>query len=135
MVQSEQQQQILSWVKSFVIFWYMLVCSMYIKWLKQFKLWKVLTAIGSIVVAGVLTSHALLHFVYDLKAALMNVQHCLILQLTFYDFELGNNIAEATRNICWIKSGDHSTVNKKKMVEEILLGLQKPQWSGKVRQA
>ena len=34
--------------------------------------------VGSIVVGGTLTCYALLHFVYDLKAPLMNVQCSLI---------------------------------------------------------
>ena len=29
------------WVKGFVVFWYMLLCNIYITWLKQFKSWKV----------------------------------------------------------------------------------------------
>ena len=37
---------------------------------------------------------------YDLKAAQMNVQCSLIWELMLYEFKLGNNGTEATKNIC-----------------------------------
>ena len=42
--------------------------------------------IGSFVVVGTLTCCALAHFVYDLQAAQMNVQHRLIWELMLYGF-------------------------------------------------
>ena len=45
---------------------------------------------------GVLT-RVLLHPVYDLKAAQMNVQHSLICKLMLYKFILGYDAAEATK--------------------------------------
>ena len=44
-----------------------LVCSVYIMWLKQFKLRKVPVVVGSIVVDGVLTCCALFHSMYPFK--------------------------------------------------------------------
>ena len=49
----------------------------------------------------------------DLKATQMNIQLGLIQELTFYKCELGHNAAEATKNICCVKSErlvDHCTV-------------------------
>ena len=43
--------------------------------------------IGSIVVVGVLTCYALLHSMFDLKAAQMNVKHILIQELILYKFK------------------------------------------------
>ena len=86
---------------------------MYIPWPKQFKPWKVPTVVGSIVVVGVFTCCTLLHSLCALEATQMNIQHCLIWE--FYEFELGHNIAEATKNICCVKSEDavnHSTVTR-----------------------
>ena len=56
--------------------------------LKQFKPWNVPTLVGSIMLVSVL------HSMWNLKATQMNVQHCVILQLLFYKFELGHNAAE-----------------------------------------
>ena len=42
--------------------------------LRQFKLWKLLAMVDSIVLVGVLTCCAWLHCACDLKAALMNMQ-------------------------------------------------------------
>ena len=47
---------------------------------------------------GALTCYALLHSLYDLKAAQMNVQ------LMHYVFKLGLNAREANKNICCMKS-------------------------------
>ena len=56
----------------------MLICCMYIMWLKQFKVWRVPAVIGSIVVAGALTWCVLLHSILDLKITQMNMPHSLI---------------------------------------------------------
>ena len=61
-------------VKSFGMFWYVLVCHMCIVWPKQFK---PLTVVDSIVVVSALT-YTLLHLMCDLKAAQMIAQHSLI---------------------------------------------------------
>ena len=61
------------WVKSFAIFWYVIVRNMYIIWQKQFKLWKIPVMIGSIMVVVMLICYALLHFMWDLKAIKMNM--------------------------------------------------------------
>ena len=66
--------------------------------------------IGSIVVVGVLT---LLQSVYNLKAAQMNVKCSLMHKFMLYEFELGHNTAEPTKNIYCVKGDgtvDHSTV-------------------------
>ena len=72
-------------------------------------------AVNSIVVVGALTRCSLLHFVCDLKAALMNVHRCLIREFMLYYFEVGQNAAETTKNICWAKGEDtvdHSRVTR-----------------------
>ena len=53
--------------------------------------------VGSIVVVGVPTCCALLHFMCNLKATQMNVQHSLIGELTIYKFKLSHNFTEATQ--------------------------------------
>ena len=78
------------------------VCSTYIIWLKQFKLWKVSNVVSSITVVGVLTC-ALVLSMCESKATQMNVQHSLIHELILYKFKLGYNSAEVTKNICWVK--------------------------------
>ena len=52
---------------------------------------------NSIAVVGALTPIALLHSVCDLKTARKNVQRKVML----YEFELGHNAAERTKNIYW----------------------------------
>ena len=45
----------------------------------------------------------------------MNVQSSLIQELMLYEFELRNNITEATKNICWAEcegAVDYSTVTR-----------------------
>ena len=64
--------------KSLSIFWYLLVCGVYITWLKQLKLWKVPAVVGSILAIGALILCALLHSMCDLKATQMNMQYSLI---------------------------------------------------------
>ena len=81
------------------IFGNVLVCGVYIMWPKQFKVWKVPTVVGSIVVVGVLTSYALLYLMCDLKAAQMNMQW----ELMVYEFKLGHDSVETTKNICCAK--------------------------------
>ena len=53
-------------------------------------------------VIGVL-KYALLHFICDLKATQMNIQYSLILELMFYNFKLGHNVTEVTKNISCVK--------------------------------
>ena len=94
----------------FAIFWYVLICCMYIMWPKQFKYWKAPSVDGSIVVVC-----ALLCTMYDLKAAQMNMQHCLIQKFMLYKFDLDHNVTEATKNICCAKGEstvDPSTVTR-----------------------
>ena len=45
----------------------------------------------------------MLHLVYDLKTAQINVQCSLIQELMLYEFKKDNNLAEATKNICYRK--------------------------------
>ena len=71
--------------------------------------------IDSIMVVGVQTCCALLHLVYNLKVAQMNMQYSLIWELMLYKLELDHNAAEATKNICCVKGDgtfDHSTITK-----------------------
>ena len=72
-------------------------------WLKQSKPWKI-TIVDSIMVVGVLTHCALLHFVYDLKNTQMNRKCSLIWEVTLYEFEWDNNTEEASKNIWGAKS-------------------------------
>ena len=74
--------------------------------------------LGSIVVVDVLTSGELLHPVYDLKAAPINVQCSQIREFTLYPFELGLNATEATKN------RDEGPVDQRTVTS--LLGLQEP---------
>ena len=71
--------------------------------------------VGSIVVVGVLTQYALHHSVCELKVAPMNVQYRLIWKLIHYQFELGHNTTQPTKNIYCMKGEgavDHSTVTR-----------------------
>ena len=68
----------------------------------------------------------------DLKAAQMNMQHSLIWELILYKYELGYNATKTSKNICNAK--DEGTVDyNNQMIQEILLTLQEPQYSSKVR--
>ena len=49
-----------------------------------------------------------------------------------YELELGINDVEATKKICCTK-GESALNYNNQMVEKILLGLQEPRWSGKIR--
>ena len=92
-----------------------LVCSVYITWSKQFKLWKLPFVVGSIVVVGGLTRYALFHFFCNLKALQMNMQFSLIWEFKLYKFELGSNTIEVTKNICCTKgeqTNDYNTVSR-----------------------
>ena len=102
---------LLGWVKSFVIFLSILVFRAYITWLTQFKPWELLIIISNIVVVGALTHYALLHSVCDLKSAQRNMQPSLIQEFMLYDFKVGHNADEATKNISCVKS--EGTVNRK----------------------
>ena len=62
-------------------------------------------------VVGAVT-HVLLYFVYDLKITKMHIQCSLIQKLMFYEFKMGYNTTEATKNICYVKGEgavDHNT--------------------------
>ena len=68
----------------------------------------------SVVVDGALI-HALLYSAYELKATQMNMQHSLIWKLMLYEFKLGYNTMEATKDICCVKDEgvvDHNTVTR-----------------------
>ena len=54
-------------------------------WLKQFKPWKVLIVVDSIVVVGVLTCCALFYYMCDVKATQLNVQLSLIWEPMLYE--------------------------------------------------
>ena len=67
------------------------------------------------VVVNMLTCCALFHSVCHLKATQINAQCSLILELMLYDFKLGHNNVEATKNICFAKGEDtvnHSTITR-----------------------
>ena len=75
---------------------------------------------GCILVVGALPRYALLYSVDDLKATQMNVQRSQIWELLRYEFKLGHNPSEATKNICFAKGEgavDHQFSNQ--MVEDI----------------
>ena len=78
---------------------------------------KAIQDMEGIMVLGVLTHWALLHFMCDLKAIRMNVQYSLIWELMLYEFELGHNAAEDTKNICYVKS--EGTVDRSKVTTEL----------------
>ena len=62
----------------------------------------------------------------------MNIQCSLIQELIFYQFEQGRNTTKATKNVCCLK-GDFTIDHSDQMVQEISLGSQEPQQSGKVK--
>ena len=51
-------------------------------------------------VVGTLTCFVVIHSVYDLKSAQINVKHRLIRELTLYGFEFDHNAVEPIKNIC-----------------------------------
>ena len=106
---------ILVWIKCFAMFWYVLVCSGYFMRSMHIKPWKLPAVLGSIVVVSAMTCCVLVHSMYDLKAAHMNVQQSLIWELMLYKFELCHNAVEAAKNIhCTKGKGavDYWTVNR-----------------------
>ena len=56
--------------------------------------------VSSIVLVGVLTCCALLHFMCDLKTAQMNMQCSLIQELMLNVFEEEHNTTEESKTIC-----------------------------------
>ena len=68
------------------------------------KQWKEFAGVHSITVVGVLTSCAVLHSVFNLKASKMNMQFSLIQEFMFYDFEQDHDTMEATEKI-WYQNG------------------------------
>ena len=94
---------ILDLIKSFAIFWWVLVCSFYIMWPKSFKLWKVITVIDGVMVVGVLTCCAQC----DLKAILMIIQWSLMQEPMLYLSELVWNYNAIIHLGC--KNFDHQT--------------------------
>ena len=80
-------------------------------------------------------THTLLLSMCDLKVTQMNVKCSLIQKLMLYNFVLGHNSIEATKNICCVIErwkcnwSQHSNL----MVQEISLGLQELWWSGKIK--
>ena len=60
----------------------------------------------SIVIEGAQTHCSLLNSVYDLKATQMNLQRNLIRKFMLYEFQLGHNATEATKNSCREKGDD-----------------------------
>ena len=71
--------------------------------------------IGSVVVVGALTP-ILLHFARNLKKVQVNEQRSQIWELLLYEFELGHNAAEVTKNICCAKGEgrvDQSTITRR----------------------
>ena len=65
--------------------------------------------VGSIMVVGVLTCCTLLHSLCDLKAAQLNDQHSLILELMLYEF-VSCVIAQFNQKHLCENELDHSTV-------------------------
>ena len=53
--------------------------------------------VGSIIVVGALICCALIHSMFDLKAAQMNMLCSLIWELMLYKFELGYNLKDQKR--------------------------------------
>ena len=74
------------------------------------------------VIDGALTHCALLYFMFDLKAAPINVvQRCLICEIILSRLELGHNVTEATKNVYSAAPADCA------------VGWQEPQLSRSVR--
>ena len=94
----------------------MLACDTFIMLLKLFKLWKLPTVVGSIMLVGVLTCCALLHLMCDLKPTKMNVQCSLIQELMLHEFKLDHKAVKTTKNIFNMKGegsvDHHNTVIK-----------------------
>ena len=87
----------------------MLVCRIYITRLKQFKPWQIPIVVSNIKVVDALICCILLHSECDLKNAQMK------LETYSFEFELGHNAVEATKNICCVEDEgaiDHSTISR-----------------------
>ena len=80
-----------------LLYLYLLVCSVYVTWLKQCKLWKKSAVVDSIVEVSALTYSALPYYLCNLKAVQMNVQHSLFREFFPYELVLGHNATEATK--------------------------------------
>ena len=91
------------WVKSFAIFWYMLIRRVYNTWNKEFKPWEIATIDGSFVIGGALTHSAMLHSMLGLKAIQVNMKCTPIWKLMLWEFKLGYDATEITKNICCTK--------------------------------
>ena len=66
-------------------------------------------------IVGVLACYALIHSVYDLKSAQINMRHNLICRLILYESKLGHNTIKTTKNICCLKGEgtvDHRAVTR-----------------------
>ena len=100
----------------------LLVCGMYIMWLKKFKPWKKPAMVGSIMVVGVLACCTLFHSMCDLKAMQMNLWYSLIWELLSYEFEL-----DIQKDLLCDRWRCSWSQYRNQMVQEILLGLQEPQ--------
>ena len=83
----------------------MLVCGIYV-------VTRAVQVVDSIVVVSVVTCSALLHYLFDLKAAQINVQCG---ELMLYKFKLGHNVTDATKNMDSVKGKgtfDHCIVTR-----------------------
>ena len=78
----------------FTIFLYVIIGSPYITSQKQWKWFSVDVFIGSVMVVGVLTRCALLHFVCDLKSQQINVYWSLFKELIIFKFDQDHNAAK-----------------------------------------
>ena len=83
-------------MKDFTIFWFLLVCRLYITSSKQFKPRKVPAVLVSIGVVGALARFTLFRIVYNLKVAQTNVQ-------CSYEIEMGHKATVTTKNICGVE--------------------------------
>ena len=93
------------------IYIYIYIYIYILKWkVLQYCNWsKVSAVVDSITVGGALARCALLHSVWDLKAAKANVQWSQIRALMLYELKMGHDTAEATKDICGVKGEDAVT--------------------------
>ena len=78
-------------------------------------MWKVSAVVASIMVVDMLTHCVLFNCVCNLKITQRDVQYILICKLMLYEFKLGHNTRETTKNICFTKGEkavDHCTVTR-----------------------
>ena len=71
---------------------HVLNCDAYIQWPKLFKLWKVVTVFGSVVLVDVLTRCALLYFVWDFKNSTDKPATCVVYFGNTYALRFWNGI-------------------------------------------